>query len=265
MRIMVTNDDGIGAPGLLVLARALHAALHEQGHHIEIAGPVRDHSGSGSSIGTVEDGAVIAYEEGVLDGLPKVRVLGFDAPPAFAVFALRTGTFGPPPDLVVSGINPGHNTGRLVLNSSTVGAALTAVSTGARAVAISCGFAPAHRFDTAAQVAVAAVRWMVEHSAPRTLLNVNVPDLDSAALRGVRTTTLAPRGLMGLALERRAGSVRLRRYDNTEKVGVGTDSAAVLDDCIAVSALRGVSADEAADVAGAALAIERALLIPIAD
>ncbi|MGF6883701.1 5'-nucleotidase [Nocardia sp. GAS34] len=259
MRIMVTNDDGIGAPGLLTLVRALHAASHR----VEVAGPLSDHSGSGSSVGTVEDGATIAYEEHAFPGLDDVRVLGFDAPPSFAVLALRTGTFGPAPDLVVSGINPGHNTGRAILHSSTVGAALTAVSTGARALAISCGFAPTHRFDTAAAVATAAVEWMVEYSAPRTLLNINVPDLDLAALRGVRNVTLAPRGLMGLDLIRTPTTVRLRRFDNTEKLVAGTDSATVLDEYVAVGALLGVTSDTGADLTGAVRAIEHAL--PVAS
>jgi 5'-nucleotidase len=266
MRIMVTNDDGIGSPGLHALVRALHAA----GHRIEVAAPLTDHSGSGSSLGTLEHGAVVDFEETRLAGLPDVRVLGFDAPPSFAVFALRTGTFGPPPDVVVSGINPGHNTGRLILNSSTVGAALTAVATGTRAVAVSCGFAPTHRFDTAAAVTVAAVEWLIEHSAPRTLLNINVPDVDLSELKGARMTKLAPRGLMGLSLQRSATSVRLLRFDNTEKLGVGTDSAAVFDDYVAVSALRGLTVDEPGEAGDAARAIENALLLssaalPVAD
>ncbi|MEV5837703.1 5'/3'-nucleotidase SurE [Nocardia sp. NPDC052112] len=256
MRIMVTNDDGIDSLGLSTLAQELHAA----GHRIDVAAPLSDHSGSGSSLGTLEHGTDIAYEETRFDGLPDLRVIGFDAPPAFAVLAFRSGLFGPPPDLVISGINPGHNTGRLVLHSSTVGAALSAVALGMRAVAVSCGFAPAHRFDTAAAVAVAAVGWM-EHSAPNTLLNINVPDIDLAAIKGVRMTTLAPRGLMGLSLERSAGSVRLLRYDNTEKLGVGTDSAAVNDDFVAVSALRGVTTDNNSDAVEAAAAIEAALAI----
>ncbi|MFF3572991.1 5'/3'-nucleotidase SurE [Nocardia jiangxiensis] len=257
---MVTNDDGVEAPGLLALVRALHV----EGYQIEVAGPLRDHSGSGSSIGTLDDGAAIAYEESRIEDLPDVRVIGFDAPPSFAVLAMRTGTFGAVPDLIVSGINPGHNTGRLVLNSSTVGAALTAVSTGARAIAISCGFAPTHRFDTAAAVAVAAVRWMVDHGSPRTLLNLNVPDLDLSALRGVRSTVLAPRSLMGLTLERRADAVHLRRFNNTEKLGVGTDSAAVIADYVALTALQSVTSDASADVSEAVRAIEEALVPVVA-
>ncbi|MGW5514054.1 5'/3'-nucleotidase SurE [Nocardia africana] len=254
MRIMVTNDDGVGSSGLRVLAQQLHAA----GYEIEVAAPLTDHSGSGSSLGTLEHGAEIAFEETRFPELPDVRVIGFDAPPAFGVMAYRMGLFGPSPDLVVSGVNPGHNTGRLVLHSSTVGAALCANALGLRALAVSCGFAPTHRFDTAAAVAVAAVGWLAE-SPDQTLLNINVPDIDLQQIKGVRPTSLAPRGLMGLTLERTAGAVRLLRFDNTERLGVGTDSATVKDDFVALSMLRGVTTDGGQIGVDAAVAIERTL------
>ena len=255
MRIMVTNDDGIGSPGLHELARALVAA----GHRIEVVAPLTDRSGSGSALGSLEHGVEVAVEETQLAELPGVRVVGIDAPPAFAVLAMRTGILGPPPELVVSGINPGHNTGRSILHSSTVGAALTAVTLGARAVAVSCGFPPTHRFDTAAAVAVATVEWMIDQSEPRTLLNVNVPDIDLDSIKGVRTTTLAARGLMGLTLRHEGASVRLLRYDNVDGLGVGTDAAAVNAEYVAVSALVGVTAAEEGPAAQAAAAIERNL------
>ena len=259
MRIMVTNDDGVGSPGLIAAAHALWAA----GHEIVVAAPLTDRSGSGSALGTLDHGAEIAVVESRFDGMPDVRVLGFDAPPAFAVLAMRSGILGPPPDLVVSGINPGHNTGRLILHSSTVGAALTAVTLGLRAVAVSCGFPPAHRFDTAAAVTIATVDWMIAHSQPRTLLNVNVPDIDLSAIRGVRTATLAPRGLMGLTLEREGEKVRLLRYENIKSLGVGTDAALVNEDCVAVSALVGVTTDDNGPAVEAALAIEQALPVSL--
>ncbi|WAL49325.1 5'/3'-nucleotidase SurE [Rhodococcus pyridinivorans] len=236
MRILVTNDDGIDAPGLHSMASALVAA----GYEITIAAPREERSGSGSSLGTLEHGAEIAYEERQYDHLDGVKAYSFDAPPAFAVFASCAGAFGAPPDLVVSGINPGHNTGRMILNSSTVAAALTASTLGVRAVAVSCGFPPEHRFDTASAVAVAVVRWMIEHGAPRTVLNVNVPDLDLSELKGVRMAPLAPRGLLGLTFERTSEVVQLLRYANTDRLGVGTDSALVCQGYVAISPLTAV-------------------------
>lgn len=237
MRILVTNDDGIDAPGLITLVRALDA----EGHHVEVAAPTADCSGSGSGLGSIEHGVEIKYHERELPGLRHVRATGFDAPPSFAVLASCTGLFGPRPDLVVSGINDGFNTGRFLLTSSTVGAALAGGALGTRGLAVSAGFAPGHRLDTAATVTVQVVDWMIHHSAPRTVLNVNVPDLSVAGLRGVRLAELAPRGLMGLSLSRSDGVVTLERFDNTEGLGVDTDAALVRDGYVAISVLPSLS------------------------
>ncbi|WP_083541844.1 5'/3'-nucleotidase SurE [Kribbia dieselivorans] len=237
MRILLTNDDGIDAPGLAALAEALYS----RGHDFSIAAPNSDRSGTGSGLGTIEHGAEIGMWEARLPGLPGVRAVAFDAPPSFAVLAACTGVLGPRPDLVVSGINDGFNTGRLLLTSSTVGAALNAGSLGLRGLAISAGFAPHHRFDTAAQIAVLAIDWLVGHSSPRAVLNVNVPDLGIEEVKGVRMAELAPRGLMGLHLKPVDGAVRLERFVNAEGLGEGTDAALVRDGYVSMSLLPSVS------------------------
>lgn len=246
MRILVTNDDGIDAPGLHAVATALAA----EGYDITIGAPHGERSGSGSSLGTLEHGAEIAYEERRFGHLPGVQAISFDAPPAFAVFAACAGVFGAPPDLVVSGINPGHNTGRMILHSSTVAAALTASNLGVRGLAVSCGFPPDHRFDTASRIAVSATQWMLDHSARRTVLNINVPDLDMDDLEGVRMAPLAPRGLLGLTFDRTPDAVRLMQFANNERLGVGTDSALVREGYVSISAISAVVAEsESSDVA----------------
>ena len=237
MRILVTNDDGVDAPGLIALARALCSA----GHRIEIAVPASDRSGTGSGVGSIEHGAEVSFEERELPGLPGVRTHVIDAPPAFAVLASCTGVLGGRPDLVVSGINDGFNTGRFLLASSTVGAALAAGSLGVRGIAVSAGFAPNHRFDTAAHVAVEAVKWMKENSRPRTVLNINVPDRDISDLRGARMAKLAPRGLMGLRVSRGDRVLRMERYENSDGLGVGTDAALVHEGFVSVTALPSIS------------------------
>lgn len=240
MRILVTNDDGIDAPGLLAVA----AALHEAGHDVVIGAPMVESSGSGTSLGTLEHGAVVAVESRRLTGLPSVEAFAFDCPPAFTVLAFCAGQFGPPPDFVVSGINPGHNTGRSVLFSSTVGAVLTAQIAGVGGVAVSCGFAPSHRFDTAAEVAVRVVQWTEDNDARSLTLNVNVPDLDFDQLDGVRVATLGARSLLGLKMTRVDDGVELRRYDNISGLGVGTDAATVLAGSVAVTAMTTVGSDQ---------------------
>lgn len=258
MRILVTNDDGIDAPGLQAVATALAA----EGYEITIAAPRGECSGSGSSLGTLEHGAEIAYEERRFEHLPGVQAISFDSPPAFAVFAACAGVFGAPPDLVVSGINPGPNTGRMILHSSTVAAALTASTLGVRGLAVSCGFPPEHRFDTASRIAVAATRWMLAHSAPRTVLNVNVPDLDLSDVKGVRMAPLAPRGLLGLTFDRTPDVVRLLRFSNTERLGTGTDSALVREGYVAISAISAVVADS--QETGVVAHLEACLPLPVA-
>lgn len=257
MRILVTNDDGIDGPGLVPLTRALLDA----GHQVDVAVPATDRSGTGSGIGSIEHGTEVGFAEREMPGLPGVSARVFDAPPSFGVLASCSGILGPRPELVVSGINDGFNTGRFLLASSTVGAALAAGSLGARALAISAGFAPAHRFDTAARVAVETVRWMIDHSRPRTVLNVNVPNLDVEQLKGVRLAGLAPRGLMGLRIERTESSLRLERYENTEGLGEGTDAALIRDGYVSVSVLPSISEVRGVDAgtAGPAAAVEQAL------
>ncbi|MDV7243646.1 MULTISPECIES: 5'/3'-nucleotidase SurE [Rhodococcus] len=246
MRILVTNDDGIDAPGL----HAVATALADDGYEITIAAPRDERSGSGSSLGTLEHEAEISYVERRFAHLPGVQAISYDAPPAFAVFAACAGVFGAPPDLVVSGINPGPNTGRMILNSSTVAAALTASTLGVRGLAVSCGFPPDHRFDTASRIAVSAARWMLAHSPRRTVLNINVPDLDVSDVKGVRMAPLAPRGLLGLTFDKTSEVVRLLRFANTERLGTGTDSALVRDGYVSISAITAVEAtSEGSDVA----------------
>ncbi|OZD11225.1 5'/3'-nucleotidase SurE [Rhodococcus sp. 06-156-3C] len=247
MRILVTNDDGIDAPGLSTVAQALVRA----GHEIVVGAPMTESSGSGTSLGTLEHGAVVAVEPRTLPGLPTVEAFAFDCPPAFAVLAFCAGQFGPQPDLVVSGINPGHNTGRSVLFSSTVGAVLTARIAGIGGVAVSCGFPPDHRFDTAAEVAVRVVRWIEENDAHRMTLNVNVPDVDFDQLRGLCVASLGARSLLGLRITRVDGGVELLRYDNTSGLSMGTDAATVRAGSVAVTALTSVGSDD--DVAATTL------------
>ena len=190
MRILVTNDDGVSAPGLLVLAHALATA----GHDLVIAGPLSDNSGASAAIGPVHLTGGVTFQRLELEGLPGVAVFGLDGPPALAVLMARLEAFGPPPDAVVAGINPGNNTGRAVMHSGTVGAALTAANMGLSGIAVSVGFdGETPCYDTAAPIAVAAAAWLAD-AATGTVLNLNVPGRSLDALTAVTEATLAPFG-----------------------------------------------------------------------
>ena len=133
MKVLVTNDDGVGSAGLHALARA----LVDDGHDVVVVAPDGDRSGSGAAIGQLHADDHIDAERVELPGLAGVPAYAVDGPPGLCVLAARLGGFGDPPDIVVSGINPGCNTGRAVLHSGTVGAALTAANFGVRGLAVS--------------------------------------------------------------------------------------------------------------------------------
>ncbi len=197
MRILVTNDDGVHAPGLPPLA----VALVEAGHDVFVVAPTSDRSGSGAALGKFwgdKPPPVMAVE---WEEHPDIAVHAIDAPPATAVLAAALRAFGEPPDLVMSGINPGANTGHLVVHSGTVGAALTGVGLGIAGVAVSLtwGDEDAYHWDTAAAMAVAAIDWACESDGGPRLLNINVPNVAIDAILGVKEAELAPHGEVWIA------------------------------------------------------------------
>ena len=113
MRVLVSNDDGVEAPGIRVLAEGLRKA----GHEVTVVAPDRDWSGASAAVGSIRPDEQIDVRRVDLPGCPEVEAWALDGPPALAVFAARLGGFGERPDLVVSGINAGLNTGRAVLHS----------------------------------------------------------------------------------------------------------------------------------------------------
>ena len=190
MRILVTNDDGVFAPGIAAVARALLAA----GHDITIVAPAEDHSGSSAATGLQLQHSVgtVTFKAVELAAVPGAPAFGVDALPSVCVSLALAGSFGEPAELVVSGINRGRNTGRFVLHSGTVGAALTAAQLGRSAIAVGLQAkvaAPVH-YDTAAAIAVALVEPLTSMR-PGTVLNCNVPDLPPEMLRDVRRAELS--------------------------------------------------------------------------
>ena len=176
-RVLVTNDDGIDSPGLRRLAAAL-ARVHD----VVVAAPASNMSGTGTGIGRL-DQAGVALDRRDVEGVDEAYAIA--GPPGLAVMACALGAFGGMPDLVVSGVNAGLNTGHSIIHSGTVGAALTAHTFGTRGVAVSLAPSEPWHWDTAVPVAVRAAAWVLE-SRPRTVLNVNVPARPADEVRGVR-------------------------------------------------------------------------------
>lgn len=270
--VLVTNDDGIDAAGLHHLARALVDA----GHEVVVAAPLDDRSGSGAAIGRLHRDDHIDVARRELPGLPGVPAFGVAGTPALCVMAARLGGLGKPPDLVVSGINPGCNTGRSVLHSGTVGAALTAANFGLSALAVSIDASagllheatepgvrdeddadsailvkragPEH-WATAGTVAVAACSWLAA-APPRTTLNLNVPDMAIGELRGVRWAELAPFGTVRAAVvENAEGKLQMELRDTGQELPPDTDTALVGAGFAAVTVIVGVRAAPPSPVA----------------
>jgi len=209
VRVLVTNDDGVEAEGVRALARAIVHA----GHEVVVVAPSGERSGSGAAIGRLHRSGPIRWQPVTWADLPDTDVHSVDLPPAAAVYAGCLGAFGPAPDAVASGVNPGLNYGHLVLHSGTVGAALTAQVLGIPAVAVSLGWGEDEHWATAATIAASALPWLADQDRP-CALNLNVPNVELSAVGSARQARLtafdeqwsgsAARGELVLEFEGRA-------------------------------------------------------------
>jgi 5'-nucleotidase len=185
VRVLVTNDDGADSPALIALARAARSV-----GDLVVAAPQRNVSGAGTSLLGLVDGGKLAVEDRVVAALDGVPVRSLDAHPALIVLLARHGAFGPPPDVVLSGINAGPNTGQAVLHSGTVGAALTAASLGIAAAAFSTSASAMPPEPTLEDLVGQVTQLALDHR--RCVVNVNLPA--AAPWRDVRWATLASTG-----------------------------------------------------------------------
>jgi 5'-nucleotidase len=251
-RVLVTNDDGVHAPGILALARALAKA----GHDVTVIAPLEDFSGSGAALGPAH-ATGMRIERMELEGLPDVPVIGVDGPPGMCVMVGHLEVFGPRPDLVASGINLGGNTGRSILFSGTVGAALAAANFGMKGVAVSQSLEDPWRIETGAAFGVAAATWALAQPTG-TVLNVNVPNLPLDEVRGVRTGRLAPFGVVRTVFEGEAeGRLLLTLRETKDELAPDTDTMLVKAGYVSVNALVGPRAVDPGDAVEALGAVVR--------
>ncbi|SEE61948.1 5'/3'-nucleotidase SurE [Ruania alba] len=189
MRVLITNDDGITSPGLAILA---HVAA-DAGHEVLVAPPNREYSGYSAGLnGEQGDDGNLLRTEGRPPGLrADIEAFGVHASPALIAYAAGMGGLGPRPDLVLSGINLGPNVGPAILHSGTVGAALSAAAQGIPAVAFSSTGREIEHPETATAVVTEAFRWVTSHPQDGRVLNINMPDIPMAQLRGLRTAVPA--------------------------------------------------------------------------
>jgi 5'-nucleotidase len=185
-------------------------------------------------------------------------VLALERPPATAVYLACLGAFGARPDVVASGINPGANTGHLILHSGTVGAALTAAGLGVPALAVSTKWSETgYHWETAASLAVPALAWAAGDDERPRVLNLNVPNVPLDEVLGVREADLAPYGEFWVASsDIRSGDLRIEFQGPAIEPGGDTDAALVVDGYATVTPLLGIVA---APLKGAAETVENAL------
>jgi 5'-nucleotidase len=179
MHILLTNDDGIDAPGLY----ALYKEIEKLGE-VSIVAPDAERSAVGHAITTVDP---LRVKEIRRDG--SIYGLAVSGTPADCVKIAVRALLKERPDMVISGINQGPNTGINVIYSGTVSAATEATMLGIPAFAISLDSFTSAEFHYAAEFAKKLVGLLAKNKLPKgILLNVNVPAIPKEEVKGVRVT-----------------------------------------------------------------------------
>ena len=179
MRILLTNDDGINAPGLDVLERIARKLSDD----IWICAPSEEQSGAGHSLTLTRPIRVHQHAE---------RRFSVTGTPTDSVTMALKKLMPQPPDLILSGVNRGANLGDDVTYSGTVSAAIEGALAGIRSIALSQvyskeGMADTVPFDAAEAWGERVLRPLIDVPfAPRTMINVNFPPLPAAGVKGVR-------------------------------------------------------------------------------
>lgn len=232
MHILISNDDGVYAPGLAALAKA----LQKDAKSVCVVAPDRNRSGASNSLTLDRPLEAHTHDSGFIS---------INGTPTDCVHLGVSGLFSAErkPDVVVSGINAGANLGDDVIYSGTVAAAMEGRNCSLPAIAVSlCSFHPKH-FETAAEI----VRELVQRLeslvlAPRTVLNVNVPDLPLDQIKGIHVTRLGHRfaGEAPVQTQDPRGRTRYWIAGTGEPAdsGPGTDFYAVAEGYVSITPLQ---------------------------
>ncbi len=189
LRIIISNDDGVYAPGINALAKELDEIAD-----IRVVAPDRNRSGASHSLTLSHPLRVSELDNGFRS---------VEGTPSDCVHLALTGLFDEPFDIVVSGINEGANLGDDVLYSGTVAAAMEGRFLGYPAIAISLVGEHSKNYETAAIIARHMVEYLQEAPLPpATILNVNVPDVHYKDIKGFAVTKLGTRHLAEPVIKR---------------------------------------------------------------
>ena len=244
MRILITNDDGIHAPGLKTL-HAIATEIAGPGGEVWTVAPAYEQSGVGHCISYTKPMMIerIGAHRYSVEGSPADCVLA----------AIHDSMKDTPPDLVISGVNRGNNAAENTLYSGTIGGALEAALQGFPAIAMSQYYGPANRelddpFEAAAEHGANVVRRILDANPPhqsgyRLFYNVNFPPVGAGDVKGIR---LAPQGVRegtGFSTQPHV-SPSGRRFlwingaNQQIPTAEGTDAALNLDGFITVTPMR---------------------------
>lgn len=235
MHILVTNDDGIEAPGLLALAQAVLPL-----GKVSVVAPDRNWSMCGH-VKTIHRRLPIT-ETHLADGTPAIATGGA---PSDCVAMAVMGLLPEPVDLVVSGVNPFANIGHDLTYSGTVTAAMEAVIWGVPGLAFSLdGQTPTGLdYSACALVAREVVQRALQNGIPaETLLNVNIPNLPYAEIKGYQITRQGKRIYRDALVEHpEENGLRHLSIGGEPPIGVpeeGTDSGALAQGCVSITPIQ---------------------------
>jgi 5'-nucleotidase len=239
-RILISNDDGVRAPGIAAVAQLLQII-----GDVTIVAPAENQSGKGHSIVTSEP----VYREDLT--LPNgLRAIGLTTTPASTVNVAIRNILMPAPDLVVSGINRGYNLGLSAYVSGTVGAAREGAMHGVPSIAASLAEAGAPRdYIAAAEEVLGVARRVKQYGlAPNTFLNVNIPAVPTGGYKGYMVTSQATQqGGVENFVETKHPATGRPIYWSLYKEGVtdaqGTDIWAVENGYVSVTPMKVGEAD----------------------
>lgn len=229
MNMLISNDDGVFAPGINILADTLASI-----GMVRVIAPDRNQSGASNSLTLSRPLRVKRLENGhyMVDGTP-----------ADCVHLGLTGLFDSVMDVVVSGINDGANLGDDVLYSGTVAAAMEGRYLGLPSIAVSMVGDSIQHYATAAVIVRQLVLKLSQHALPaQTILNVNVPDLPLDKIRGIDVTRLGRRHPSEPIVKE--GDPRglpiywIGPAGNAADAGPGTDFYAVSQHCVSITPLQ---------------------------
>lgn len=229
MRILISNDDGVHAPGIKKLAAELGKIAA-----IDVIAPDRNRSGASNSLTLDNPFRPRTWDNGFIS---------IEGTPTDCVHLGLTGLFQDKPDIVVSGINDGANLGDDVLYSGTVAAAMEARVMGISAVAVSLVDPKEYHYETAAIVARQIVEKLQEEPLPAaTILNINVPDLPIDEIRGFEVGRLGTRHVSEVCVQGKDGHGRdvywIGPAGPGKDVAEGTDFHSVAQGFVSVTPLQ---------------------------